>query len=323
MRRFPCFLILSLTLMVAQAYSAEVRYELSGRILQEDGRPFPAKKIDVTLHGAVMPYHAETFAGPDGRFKFKKLPAGTYTLIVYIPRAGEQRKTVEVGPSFADAKRVVETNLLFGRENILTDSHRVSAAELSVPQKAIKEFAQAQECTARQDIKGAAEHLKTAVEIAPQYVAAWNNLGTIAYQTKEFNQAETYFREALKHDPESYHPMLNLGGTLLSMGRFEESLPINAQVVEMNPGDALAQAQLGQSYFYLGQLDAAEKHLKQAKSLDPGNFSYPQLFLIQIYAKRNQLPEIISEMEEFLKLHPDSARAPRIRELLEKARAMQ
>ena len=166
MRRFPCFLILSLTLMAAQAFSAEVRYQLSGRILQEDGRPFPAKKIDVTLHGAVMPYHAETLAGPDGRFKFKKLPAGIYTLIVSIPRVGEHRKTVEVGPSFADAKRVVENNLLFGRENILTDSHRVSAAELSVPQKAIKEFAQAQECTARQDNKGAAEHLKKAVEIS-------------------------------------------------------------------------------------------------------------------------------------------------------------
>jgi outer membrane protein assembly factor BamD (BamD/ComL family) len=91
----------------------------------------------------------------------------------------------------------------------------------------------------------------------------------------------------------------------------------------MVPVDALAQAQLGMSYFYLGQLDAAEKHLKQAKSLEPGHFSHPQLFLMQIYAKRNRTPEAILEMEEFLKLHPDSAKAPRIRELLQKVRAMQ
>jgi tetratricopeptide (TPR) repeat protein len=323
MRGFPSFLILILTILATEASSAEVRYELSGKILQEDGSPFPATKMEVVLHGAVTPYHAQTLAGPGGQFKFKKLPAGTYTLIVYIPRVGEQRKTVEVGPSFADLKRVVEIKLLFGRENVLTKNQSVSAVELSVPERARKEFAQAQECTARQDIKGAIEHLKTAVEIAPQYVEAWNNLGTIAYQTKEFEQAEAHFREALKHDPESYFPLLNLGGTLLSMGRYEESLPLNAQVVEMKPGDALAQSQLGQNYFYLGQLDAAEKHLKEAKSLDPGNFSYPQLFLLQIYAKRNQVPEAISEMEEFLRLHPDSARAPRIRELRQKIRAMQ
>jgi tetratricopeptide (TPR) repeat protein len=322
MRGFPSFLILILLILIAEACLAEVRYELAGRILQENGSPFPAKKMDVILHGAVAPYHAQTLAGSDGKFKFKKLPAGTYTLIVYIPKMGEQRRTVEVSPSLANSKRVVEAKLLLGRENVLTTGQSVSAIELSVPPKAIKEYEKAQGCTARQDIKRAIEHLKMAVKLAPQYVDAWNHLGTIAYQTKEFELAERYFREALKHDPESYYPLLNLGGTLLSLGRYEESLPFNAQVVRMKPKDALAQAQLGQNYFYLGQLDAAEEHLKQATVLDPGNFSHPQLFLLQIYMKRNKVSEAISEMEEFLKLHPDSAGAPRIRELLEKARAV-
>lgn len=322
MRSVLSFLILILALPATGASSADVRYELRGKILREDGSRIPATNIEVVLHGTVKTYHAEAFAGPDGQFEFKKLPAETYTLIVYIPRVGEIRKTVEVGPSFANSKRVVETILLFGRENVLTKHQSVSAVDLSVPQKAKKEFVKAQECTTHLDTKGAIEHLKKAVEIAPQFVAAWNNLGTIAYRSKEFEQAEKYFREALKHEPESYYPLVNLGGTLLSMGRFEESLPLNQQSVEMMPKDALAQSQLGRNYFYLGQLDAAEKHLKQAKSLDPGHFSYPQLLLMQIYAKRNQVPEAILEMEEFLKLHPDSSEAPRIRELLQKARAI-
>jgi Flp pilus assembly protein TadD len=322
MRGFLYFLFLVFLLLADVARPAEVQYELSGSILQEDGRPFPETRIGVALHGAITPFHAETVTQPDGRFKFKNLPEGTYVLITDIPRVGEKRKTVEVGPSFSDSKRVVRIKLLTGRENVLNKNQSVSAVELSVPPKATKELAQAQERIARRDIKGAIGHLKKAVEIAPQYVAAWNNLGTIAYQTKDFEQAEKYFREALKHDAESYYPLLNLGGTLLSMRRFEESLPINAQVVEERPGDALAQAQLGQSYFYLGQLEAAENHLKQAKSLDPAHFSQPQLFLFQIYARRNQLPEAISEMEDFLRYHPDSSKAPGIRELLQKARAM-
>jgi outer membrane protein assembly factor BamD (BamD/ComL family) len=55
--------------------------------------------------------------------------------------------------------------------------------------------------------------------------------------------------------------------------------------------------------------------------LDPGHFSYPQVFLVEIYARRNQLPAAISEIEGFLKLHPDSEMADQMRKALEKARA--
>jgi tetratricopeptide (TPR) repeat protein len=78
---------------------------------------------------------------------------------------------------------------------------------------------------------------------------------------------------------------------------------------------------LGQSYFYLGRLDEAERHLKQAKLLEPNHFSYPQVFLVEIYARRNQLPAAIREIEEFLKLHPDSETAGQMRKVLEVARA--
>jgi tetratricopeptide (TPR) repeat protein len=134
--------------------------------------------------------------------------------------------------------------------------------------------------------------------------------------------AEQYFREALKHDPESYAPLVNLGGALLSEGKIEESLPINQRAVRARPDDPLAHSQLGQSYYYLENFNEAEKYLKQAKALDPSHFSYHQLLLINIYARRENLPALIAEMEEFLRLHPDARLAPEIRKSLEKARAL-
>ena len=194
-------------------------------------------------------------------------------------------------------------------------------AELAIPEKAEREFIRADEFLLRQDIKGAIEHLKKAVEIAPQYSIAWNKLGTIAYQTHQYRQAEEYFRKSLQTDPEAYSPLVNLGGTLLSLQLYEDSLQYNQAAVKAMPADALAHSQLGQSYFYLARLDDAEMHPKRAKALDPGHFSFPQLFLAEIYFRNNQLKAVIAELEELLKLHPDSDWAPRIREMLKFAQA--
>ena len=105
---------------------------------------------------------------------------------------------------------------------------------------------------------------------------------------------------------------------MLSAGKMQESLQYNLLAVKAKPEDALAHAQLGQSYFFLGRLDMAEVELKKAKALDPAHFSYPQLVLAEIYARQQNPSSAVMELEEFLKLHPDSDRAPSLRTLIQK-----
>jgi tetratricopeptide (TPR) repeat protein len=304
------------------ANSQTRKFELSGKIVQSDGKPFPGVTPQVFLHGSLTPFATQTLAGLDGRFKFKNLLAGPYTLIAAVPRAGELYRTVEISSSFADSKGRIATILTFEPAAARRDLS-VSAAELSVPANARQQYEKARNLLEKRDIERAKACLKKAVTIAPQFSIAWNSLGVIAYQSGQFAEAEEYFREALKQDPEIYSALVNLGGALLSQGKDRDSLTINQQAVKIKPDDALAQSQLGQSYFYLGQLDEAERHLKQAKSLDPAHFSFPQLVLAQIYARLQNLPALADEMKEFLRLHPDAKQAPEIRKSLEKVRALQ
>jgi tetratricopeptide (TPR) repeat protein len=198
----------------------------------------------------------------------------------------------------------------------------VAATQLSVPDRARAEYQKAQERLRQHDVPGAVERLKNALEMAPQFSAAWNNLGTIAYQSGEYETAEKHFREALRHDPDSYAPLVNLGGTLLSLNRVQEALSINLEAVKERPDDALAHSQLGQSYFRVGQIEPAETHLKQAKALDVRHFSFPQLVLAQIYAHKEDSMAMVAELEEFLQYHPDSKLAVGVSQALEKVRAM-
>jgi Tfp pilus assembly protein PilF len=243
---------------------------------------------------------------------------------VFVPGGGEARQTIDVGPSFADVKGRVALTLELRPAQLNTQAlqkrHVVSARELSIPPGARREYHEAQKSLSRRDAAGAVAHLEKAVAIAPQFAVAWNNLGTIAYQGREFARAEQNFRKALEQDPQAFEPLVNLGGALLSEGKFPDALPYNRDAVEARPHDALANSQLGMNYFALGDFDRAEKYLLTAQQIDPAHFSEPQLTLAEIYIRESKPQSAVAELEDFLKRHPDAGNAGEIKKTIEKLR---
>lgn len=313
------FLLLFLSFFThssAPAIAGET-YELIGRISYGEKRFSRHNPPLILLQGMKNPFATHTLADPAGNFKFKKLRPDIFTLIVYVAFAGEHRQTVEVSPGLADSKRRVFIEVAFQPNLARKALQEVSSSQLSVSEKAIKELEKALKRLEKRDREGAVAHLKKSVEISPQFIEGWNTLGTMAYQSGNYELAESYFREALEHDPDSYAPMVNLGGALLSQGKIRESLPWNMAAVEARPDDALAHSQVGLSYYYLGRFREAEKHLKQAVALDPGHFSYPQLPLADIYLRNQDLKSAVRELEHFLRLHPDAEQASIVKRQVE------
>jgi tetratricopeptide (TPR) repeat protein len=306
----------------AAAYPQEKgRYQLIGKVLQGNGKVFHGVTPVAYLNGTLMPFVERTLVGPDGKFEFKNLRKGIFTLTVMVPRVGELSKTVDVGPSFADSKGAIQTTMQFGVDAVSELSHEITVTELSIPEGARKEYRKAQDRIEHGDVQGAVVHLKKTVEIAPQFSAAWNHLGTIAHQAKQYAKAEEYFQEALNCAPDSYLPLVNLGGALLAQNKSAESLEINLLAIKTKPTDPLARTQLGFSYLQLGQLDEAERQLQRAIMLEPGHFSYPQLLLAIVYRRKMDIPAEIRVLEEFLRLHPDSDWVLTVRKELEQAKA--
>jgi tetratricopeptide (TPR) repeat protein len=297
----------------AAAFAAPPQYVLSGRITPDD-------TASVTLFGAVTPFTASTLAS-NGRFTFKKIEGGTYTLSIFMPGRGEVRQTIEVGPSTADERQRVNLDLHFKDSDfVLGDAlrrqHTVSARQLAIPDKAVREFQDAQKDLAKRDVDSAVKHLEQAVELAPEFSNAWNNLGTIAYQTQNYKRAEECFREALAADPSAYEPLVNLGGVLINVHKLDEAWKWNVYAVLIRPGDALAQSQLGMTYFGIGNMNLAEKHFKEAARLDPAHFSHPQLFLAEIHLRRGDRAATADDLENFLKYHPDYPQAEKMRQTI-------
>jgi tetratricopeptide (TPR) repeat protein len=286
-------------------------FELAGTVKTET-------RAAVSLFGDSSPFSAYTTSDESGRFTFKKLLPGTYTLAVFVPARGEARRTVEVGPGTADAHGRVALSLEFKDSDfVFADAMRrrnsVSASQLAIPEKAEREYEEAERELGRHNVEAATSHLEEAVRLAPQFSAAWNNLGTIAYQTQQFDRAETCFREALKQDPQSFEPLVNLGGVLVTVHKLDEAWEYNAYAVMARPNDALANAQMGQTYFLANNYELALKYLERARQIDPAHFSRPQLFMAEIHLRQGDPHAAAGDLEDFLKHHPDWPQAEKMR----------
>jgi Tfp pilus assembly protein PilF len=298
--------------LLHSTFAADTLFELAGRI-------HPEERASITLFGSTSPFTTSTLSEPDGHFKISKLRPGTYTISVFIPERGEARRTIEIGPAAADAHGRIALDVAFQPSDfVLADTlrrrHSVSAAQLTIPPKAQRDYEEAHKDLTRHDSDAATRHLEEAVKLAPQFADAWNELGTIAYQTQHFPRAEECFREALKQDPQAFEPLVNLGGVLVTMRRAVDAWQYNAMAATARPNDALAQSQLGMNYFQLDDFDLAVKHLERARSIDPAHFSHPQMLLAEIYLRRDEKAKAAEVLEEFLKYHPDWPQAELMRQ---------
>jgi predicted Zn-dependent protease len=285
--------------------------ELHGRITGAGSM----RALRVNLFSVEAPYAESAEVNRAGEFRFRSLAPGNYTVAVVRHGLGEVRRTVVVSSGVADPSGVVHATIPYTSAEAASNptGSVVSVHQLSIPANASAKYADAQKRLALHDPEGAVRSLEEAVAIAPQFSTAWNALGVIAFQTGDDGRAEDLFRKSLETDPGAFEPLVNLGGVLLKKNAAADALPFNRRAVRDRPDDALANAQLGMTYFKLDQFDQAEQYLLATKRLDPAHFSQPQLFLAEIYARGGNRRAAIQELEDLLALRPDGPLSDSVR----------
>lgn len=293
-------------------------FELKGKIVRfDDGKPIRRDSVPIVfLRSVNSPMTLNTLVGPSGKFSFDDIPPGPYRITIAVPSWGQMEKSIDIGPSFSDHKNRIEMEFKFKPDYQTGEQEVVSIKQLTIPDEARDQYRKALESLEEPNTEEAIEYLQKSVKIAPNYSDAWNRLGTIAFVSGDYPQAETYFRTAHRHDPGSFSPVVNLGAALYAQEKMEESLVYNRKAVEMNPQDPLANSQLGLSLLALRDYAQAEDHLLKCKSLDPAHFSHPQVSLAELYRQTGNIEGMVRELEEFIYYHPDDKKVPDLKRIL-------
>jgi tetratricopeptide (TPR) repeat protein len=155
------------------------------------------------------------------------------------------------------------------------------------------------------DLEGALEQYRIALEIEPEYSAAYSNIGLVYSDTGRPDRAVEYFQKALQLKPTSFAARNNLGVAYSQMGlsgnaidQFKESLALQP----LQPG---VHNNLGNEYRGMRRFDQALAEYRKALALQPDNAeAYNNIGVA--YGQMGHADDAVANLLTALRINPDN-----------------
>src|ERR1035441_6134060 len=186
------------------------------------------------------------------------------------------------------------------------DGYLISSTSLEAPKDAKKAFDKAQEVTRKNKQAEALQNYQKAVQIFPQYAAAWYEMGRLQAAIHKVDEARQSFNAAIKADPKYLSPYLQLSSLAESSENWPDLAEVTARLIALDPID------YPEAYFYgalsnyhTRKLDVAEQFARDSLKADVDHH-FPQTYqlLASILVGRNQPVAAVEQLETYLKLFP-------------------
>ena len=121
-----------------------------------------------------------------------------------------------------------------------------------------------------------------------------------------------YARRLTELEPDNTTYLLFYAELLSMRGRHKDAAPLLERVLKLNPKNASAYGMRGAAHYEASakpeDQKAAEADILQALRLNP-SFPLPRLYLGKIYRRQGRLPEAIVQLEEAVRLLPNTPQA--------------
>jgi tetratricopeptide (TPR) repeat protein len=130
-------------------------------------------------------------------------------------------------------------------------------------------YAQAQAAQQQQDIPGAIEKYRRMIRLAPHLAAAYNNLGRLYFNQRDYDHAAQTLAQGLRLNPNMPTASAMLGMSYLQTGQIQKAEEPLETALRANPKDAVVQITLAKVLIRLYKYDEAVKLLKTYTEENP------------------------------------------------------
>jgi len=270
--------------------------------------------------------YAELQVIPDssGAFTFSQLAPGSYTVVV---NAGDEyeiyQDNVFIDSDLNMSRMGVRLPPNTQRHTVMAHLQMkikaavkpgvVNAALAAVPDKARKLYERGLEEARSDNAAKAANTLKDAVTLYPNFPLALNELGVQYLKLRQVNKAIEVLREAVRLNPDNAISRLNLGIALLEAKQFGHAEEQLHEAVKHNNNSATAHMYLGIALLRESKFDEAEKELLVATQANAAQLGMANYYLGGLYWRKKDYPRAVEQLEKYLASTPNAPDAERVR----------
>jgi len=147
-------------------------------------------------------------------------------------------------------------------------------------------------------------YFEKAIHIDPHYAPALYNMGNALVAQNEFSEAATAYRKALEADPEFLMAYENLGKSYIKTGQYEEALKTFDKALERRPDFVRAFVGKALVYHIQGDYDGAIRFYNKALSLQ-SDLPAARYNLACAYARRGNVEEARKALKMAIELNPE------------------
>lgn len=220
---------------------------------------------------------------------------------------GYQSTTVPIRLEANFGQLQVGTIFLTRLENVTGAT--VSMTSLAAPKDARQAYEKGRKAEANKKLAEAEKELNKAVQIYPQYAAAWYLLGEIHRMEKQPEQAIKEYTQSSTCDPQFVNPYFGLAVIAVDQKRWQDAQHLTEQVNHLNSfAYPLAYYLHSAASFNLGQIEAAEQSGRKFESLDTGHHT-PEIFrlMAMILEAKHEYAGAAQQLRTYVAVAPGAA----------------
>ena len=252
-----------------------------------------------------MPQNPSTVAGALAGCELRASLAGFHSSSLAIP-LGELGSTVGA----------VNVGTIVLQTMQKAEGVTVSATSLNAPRDARKAYDKGHHAIENNKLPEAQPALERAVQLYPQYAAAWQDLGWVYAQQDQLDKARNAFTQAQAADG-MFVPAY-VGLVAVRESRWAEAADFSARATQLDGVDFPAAFYYNSLANYrLGNLEQAEKSARKAETLG-AQHSFPlvSLLLGVMLANRQEYVDAAEQLRSYLKAAPTAPNAEKVRQQL-------
>lgn len=268
-------------------------------------------EVDVELLNENYQLRDRTRTDGSGRYEFRNLADGTYTIRALPFKYDYQDEEVRVSVSTVDIRGSGLGNTYVQRDiNLSPRKGGITEYELGVvfaqdvPKGAREAYKNADKAFAGKREQEGVDELFKAIQIFPDYYEALYRMGKELYTLKKYDEAWKFLLKATEINPKSGVAFYYMGESFYNLGPDFNKAALTSlkQAAVLVPNMPQVFFTLGKAERIAAKYEDAEKHLLQAKKLAKQPVAQIQKELAQLYANdMKKYKEAADELELYLK----------------------